>query len=54
MLECLGRYISAYISDVQIIIEDARGFTVLETITKGPNLFAKLPAGKYFLDATTK
>lgn len=41
-----------YISDVQIIIKDASGSTMLETITNGPYLLAKLPPGKYFLDAT--
>ncbi|SDY12230.1 carboxypeptidase-like regulatory domain-containing protein [Nitrosomonas sp. Nm33] len=43
---------AAYISDVQIIIKDASGFTVLETITNGSYLLAKLPPGKYSLDAT--
>ena len=41
-----------YISDVQIIIKDALGNTVLDTTTDGPYLLVKLPAGKYSLDAT--
>jgi hypothetical protein len=43
---------AAYISDVQISIKDVSGTTVLETITDGPYLLAKLPQGKYSLDAT--
>lgn len=43
---------AVYISDVQISIKDVSGSTVLETITKGPYLLAKLPPGKYSLDAT--
>lgn len=43
---------AVYISDVQISIKDASGSAVLETITKGPYLLAKLPLGKYSLDAT--
>ena len=41
-----------YISDVQIIIKDALGNTVLDTTADGPYLLVKLPAGKYSLDAT--
>lgn len=41
-----------YISDVQIIIKDALGNTVLDTTAEGPYLLVKLPAGKYSLDAT--
>jgi hypothetical protein len=41
-----------YISDVQIIIKDALGNTVLDTPADGPYLLVKLPAGKYSLDAT--
>lgn len=43
---------AVYISDVQISIKDVSGTTVLETITDGPYLLAKLPQGKYSLDAT--
>jgi hypothetical protein len=43
---------AVYISDVQVIIKDASGNTVLETITEGPYLLVKLPPGKYSLDAT--
>ena len=45
---------AVYISDVQVIIKDASGIIVLETITNGPYLLAKLPPGKYTLDATYK
>jgi hypothetical protein len=41
-----------YISDVQIIIKDALGNTVLDTTADGPYLLVKLPDGKYSLDAT--
>ncbi len=43
---------AVYISNVQIAIRDASGSTVLETMSKGPYLLAKLPPGKYSLDAT--
>ncbi|TYP71589.1 MULTISPECIES: carboxypeptidase-like regulatory domain-containing protein [Nitrosomonas] len=43
---------AVYISNVQIVIRDASGSTVLETMSKGPYLLAKLPPGKYSLDAT--
>lgn len=43
---------AVYISDVQVIIKDASGNTVLETITEGPYLLVKLPPGKYSMDAT--
>ncbi|SFN04323.1 carboxypeptidase-like regulatory domain-containing protein [Nitrosomonas communis] len=43
---------AVYISNVQIVIRDASGSTALETISKGPYLLAKLPPGKYSLDAT--
>lgn len=43
---------AAYISNVQIIIKDISNSIVLETITDGPYLLAKLPQGKYSLEAT--
>lgn len=41
-----------YLSDVHITIKDASGLTVLKTVTRGPYLLAKLPPGRYSLDAT--
>lgn len=36
-----------YLSDVKVIITDASGHTVLETVSDGPMLFAKLKPGRY-------
>ena len=41
-----------YISDVQITIKDELRNTVLDTNAEGPYLLAKLPTGKYSLQAT--
>jgi len=43
-----------YLSDVEVIVKDAGSNTILETISQGPWLFAKLPAGKYTILATMK
>lgn len=37
----------SFIADVTVRIADSRGQTVLETITKGPQLLVQLPAGTY-------
>jgi hypothetical protein len=36
-----------YVADAQVVIWNARGEKVLDTITEGPWLFAKLPPGVY-------
>jgi hypothetical protein len=41
-----------FISDVQIIIKDKSGNTVLDMTSAGPYVLVRLPAGKYSLDAT--
>lgn len=41
-----------YISDVAVVISDARGAKVLETVSEGPWFLAKLPPGKYQFNAT--
>lgn len=43
-----------YLSDVEVIVKDAGSNTILETISQGPWLFAKLPAGKYTILATMR
>lgn len=42
----------AYLSDASVDIRNARGQTVLETVTNGPWLFTKLPTGTYTIVAT--
>ena len=37
---------------MNVLIRDARGSTVLEAISDGPFLLAKLPAGRYTIRAT--
>ena len=36
-----------YLSDVEVLIADNRGMTVLAAVSQGPWFFAKLPAGTY-------
>ena len=43
-----------YLSDVAVQITDNKGHEVLQTVTQGPWLFTRLPAGKYTIRATTK
>ena len=41
-----------YLSDVKVTISDSRGGVLLDAVTEGPLLMAKLPAGRYRIDAT--
>ena len=41
-----------YLADVSVTISDSRGATVLETVSAGPFLLAKLVPGKYQIKAT--
>lgn len=41
-----------YLSDVKVVIVDARGQSVLETVAEGPVLLARLPAGRFEVRAT--
>jgi hypothetical protein len=43
-----------YLSDVAVRITDAKGHEVFNTVTQGPWLMMKLPAGQYHILATTK
>jgi hypothetical protein len=40
-----------YLSDIKVSIKDKGGKTVLETVSEGPMLLAKLPAGVYKVSA---
>ena len=37
----------AYLADVRVRLADTKGSVVLETVTDGPMLLAKLPPGRY-------
>jgi len=41
-----------YVSDVKVQVVDPSGNVVLDTMTEGPWLLAKLPAGNYSVNAT--
>jgi hypothetical protein len=43
----------AYLSDVNIVVNDAQGRLVLEAKSDGPWFYAKLPDGKYQIAAST-
>jgi hypothetical protein len=43
-----------YLGGANIAIRDSRGKTVLEGVSDGPLFFAKLPPGKYTIDATAE
>jgi hypothetical protein len=38
-----------YLSDVNILITDSRGNVFLKTVSDGPELFARLPPGRYIV-----
>lgn len=42
----------AYLSQVRVVIRNAQGATVLDTVTAGPWLFARLPQGEFTVEAT--
>lgn len=41
-----------FAADVKVLIRDARGNTVLDAVSDGPFLLARLPAGSYTIRAT--
>lgn len=41
-----------YVTDVKVVIADARGKTLLDATSEGPWFFAKLPAGSFQIVAT--
>ena len=41
-----------YVNDVSVVIADAKGKTILETVSEGPWLLARLPAGNYRIVAS--
>lgn len=43
---------AGYLADVQVQIAKAGGATVLDTTSKGPYLFVRLPQGRYTVTAT--
>jgi len=43
----------AYVADVTISVADAQGREVLRVKSDGPLFYAKLPAGRYQVSATT-
>lgn len=44
----------AYLSDVDVRISDAQGYTVLQTVAQGPFLYAELPPGSYTVIASAR
>ncbi len=42
-----------YLSDIEVLIADDRGTTVLAAVSQGPWFFTKLPAGTYHIRAKT-
>ena len=44
----------AYLSDVNVVIEDAAGKPLVQTTTQGPILFAQLAPGHYRLQASSQ
>jgi hypothetical protein len=43
-----------YTSDVQVQIADAKGNTILDTVSEGPFMLAQLPGGRYVISVTDK
>ena len=41
-----------YLAGASVLIKDAQGKTVLDTVSDGPWFYAKLPAGQYAVTAT--
>jgi hypothetical protein len=41
-----------YVTDVKVLIKDHQGTLVLDTISDGPFLLAKLPDGKYIVNVS--
>lgn len=44
----------AYVADVQVVIRNEKGDTVLQAQSNGPYFLARLPAGEYKIAATYK
>jgi hypothetical protein len=44
----------AYVADVKVDIEDAKGNNVLSTVSEGPIFLADMPPGKYVVKAETE
>ena len=47
-----ARTTGEYLSDVKVSIADAAGHAVLDVVSQGPWVMAKLPEGSYRIDAT--
>jgi len=54
MLTFATREHGAYLSDVKIDIEDAKGNSVLSTVSDGPIFLADMPPGRYHIKAETE
>ncbi len=44
--------VNSYLADVRVVVRDARGIPVLDTLSDGPFLLARLQPGRYAVDAT--
>ena len=44
----------AYLSDIDVAVQDARGQTLLEVKSTGPILLTRLPAGRYQVTAVSE
>ncbi len=44
--------VNSYLADVRVVVRDSRGNPVLETLSDGPFLLARLQPGRYAVDAT--
>jgi hypothetical protein len=42
-----------YLADVKVVIQSRAGQTVLETVSEGPWVYVRLPAGSYTVTAST-
>ena len=42
----------AYLSDVGVVVSDDRGQQIIEARSEGPWFYAKLPAGRYSIEAS--
>ncbi len=44
--------VNSYLANVRVVVRDARGMQVLDTVSDGPFLLARLQPGRYAVDAT--
>ena len=41
-----------YVADVNVVVSDAKGQKIIESLSEGPYFMARLPAGRYSVTAT--